>query len=179
MSRDHDGRVRPLLHAGSRVLVDGGPICAECGRGVRPTGPGRWRHVGRRRRAGRSKWLSPGLEELRDCPTFEEFAARYPWAARPEAGARFATSEREWREAISRLTRYHARLRVLGRPRRLLPGANPYRELVEILRAPLVPGEPGAPGEPPGRGPPPAWICSQFAPYMSYFLRFSGSESTS
>jgi len=73
---------------------------------------------------------------MRRCRTYEEFAARYPWAVRSDAGGRFATSERQWREGVRRLERYRGRLRVLGRRRELRPGENPYRELVGILAAP-------------------------------------------
>jgi hypothetical protein len=127
----HGGGVRPLLHAGSRVLVDGHPICADCGRAVRPIGPDRWRHlaVGERLR-GRSKWLSPGLAELRRCRTYAKFMASYP---------SIAASEGEWHEAVRRLERYHTRLRALRRAKGLLAGANPYRELVDLLSEP--PGE--------------------------------------
>jgi hypothetical protein len=126
----HPGRVLPLLHAGRRVLVDDGPICADCGRGVRPAGPGRWRHVPRGRRATRrSKWLAPGLAELRACRTYDELLTRYPWTV---------ASEREWREAVRRLERYHARLEVLQGRRRLRSGENPFLELVALLAAPVA-----------------------------------------
>jgi SAM-dependent methyltransferase len=122
------GRVRPLLHAGRRVLVDDHPICGECGRAIRPTGPGRWRHLAPGERyPRRSKWLSPGLAELRACRTHEEVAARFP-----DAGATRA----DWHEAVRRLERYHAQLAELRRPRPLAPAENPYLELVRLLAAP-------------------------------------------
>jgi hypothetical protein len=129
----HPGRVRPLLHAGRRVLVDDGPICADCGRGVRPAGPDRWRHVSPGQHpTRRSKWLAPGLAELRACRTYEELLTRYPWTV---------ASEAEWRDAVRRLERYHTRLEALRGPRRLRRGENPYLELVEILAEPF--GETG------------------------------------
>jgi hypothetical protein len=125
------GRVRPLLHAGRRVLVDEHPICGECGRAVRPTGPGRWRHLAPGERyPRRSKWLSPSLGELRACRTYEEVAARFPDTCVTSA---------DWHEAVRRLESYHARLTDLRSPRRLAPADNPYLELVKLLAAPAGP----------------------------------------
>jgi hypothetical protein len=125
------GRVRPLLHAGRRVLVDDHPICGECGRAVRPTGPGRWRHLAPGESyPRRSKWLSPSLAELRACKTFEEVAARFPDTRVTRA---------DWHESVRRLECYHARLAELRRPRRLAPTENPYLQLVQLLAAPARP----------------------------------------
>ena len=133
----HPGPVLPFLHGGSRVVVDGAPICAECGLAVEPTGPGRWRHVPRGRRpARRSRWLFPTLADLRACATYRELAARYPWASR--------TTEEQWREAVARLARYHELLAASRRVRTLGARDNPYLELVELLAAPS-PAEPEEP----------------------------------
>ncbi len=129
----------PLLEGGSRVLVDGWPICLTCGRPVEAVGPGRWRHTWPGRPPQRSKWLPPTLAELRDCRTYAQFAARYPWAVRADGGGRFATSEVQWREGVERLERYEARLEALRRTRALHPGKNPYLELVRLLAAPPAP----------------------------------------
>jgi hypothetical protein len=124
----HARRVLPLVKAGRRVIVDTGPICADCGRSVRPAGPGRWRHVpSGRRTTGRSKWLAPSLADLRICRTYDELLARYPWTV---------ASEGEWRDAMDRLSRYHAMLAAARGRRPLRRGDNPYFELVEILAEP-------------------------------------------
>ena len=128
--------MRPFIHGGSRVVVDGRPICAECGLGVDPVGPDKWRHAAPGAGLVRSHWLSPGLAELRACATYGEFAATYPWAVRAEDGGVRASTESQWREAISRLERYEARLAELLTPRPLAPGENPYVELVELLAEP-------------------------------------------
>ena len=121
--------MRPLLHGAARVVVDGAPICAECGRPVEPTGPDRWRHVPPGRRpATRSRWLSPTVADLSGCGSYEAFLARYPWAA--------LTTEAQRREAIARLDRFHTALAAARRVRPLGAGENPYLELVDLLAAP-------------------------------------------
>jgi hypothetical protein len=128
---------RPLVQGARWVVVDGHAICSSCGGAVEPVGPDRWRHVSPGRRpAERSKWLSPTRAELLRCRTYDEFAARYPWAVRADAGGRFVTSEAQWEEGMSRLERYDAGLTALARRRRLDAGENPYRDLVAILAAP-------------------------------------------
>src|SRR5262245_26721536 len=133
----HAEAIEPFVHGGSRVLVDGRPICAVCGRGVVPSGPDRWRHL----RAGerypeRSKWLAPTLAELRRCSSYEQFAATYPWAVRPDAGGRFATTPSQWREGLRRLERYEATFHDASQRRELAPGENPYLDLVALLAEP-------------------------------------------
>lgn len=136
----------PLVRGGSRVTVDGRPICAVCGRGVEAVGPGRWRHAAPGRPPPRrSKWLAPTIAELRECRTYAAFVDRYPWAASPESGGVLATTEGQWREGMSRLARYDAGLRALRRTRTLPHGANPYLDLVRILAEP--PPEPDDPLE--------------------------------
>jgi hypothetical protein len=134
---DHGGSVEPLLHGAARVTVDGHPICAVCGRGVVPTGPGRWRHLDEGERfPERSPWLSPTPAELRRCATYEQFAATYPWAVRSDDGGRFTTTPGQWREGLRRLGAYEAALRATGVPRTLAAGENPYLAIVELLSAP-------------------------------------------
>jgi len=70
--------VRPLLSEGRRVVVDGHPICAECGGAVEPVGPEQWRH-GLTRRPRVTLLLS-----------YRDFTKRFPWVS---------VSEPEWQEA--------------------------------------------------------------------------------
>ena len=128
--------MQPFVHGGSRVVVDGHPICAECGLGVEPVGPDEWRHAAPGTEPVRSHWLTPGLADLRACATYAEFAATYPWAVRADGGGVRASTQSQWREAVARLERYEARLAELRTPRALAPGENPYAELVELLAAP-------------------------------------------
>jgi hypothetical protein len=135
---DHAGDIRPLLSAGNRVLVDGHPICGVCGKTVWPIGPDRWRHVAQGSRfPRRSKWLAritvAGLRKLR---TYDGFAARFPWAVRPDLGGPFVTSVDQWEEGLRRLESYQAGLRAVSRKRELRSGENPYLDLVRILAAP-------------------------------------------
>src|SRR5262245_38611132 len=118
---DHDEDVSPLLSAGQRVLVDGHPICGTCGKAVQPIDPERWRHVpGGWRFPRRSKWLRPiTLDALLKLGTYEEFAARFPWAVHAALGGPFATTVEQWREAVQRLDRYRAGLRMIGKVREL------------------------------------------------------------
>jgi len=117
---DEAADIQPLLSAGRRVVVDGHAICAVCGGGVEPVGPQRWRHAPRTRRAQR---ITPA--KLRAAQTYEEFKARFPWAA--------ATSEQEWREGLRRLEDYRAGLSAFARRRVLHSGENPYFDLVAGL----------------------------------------------
>jgi len=139
--------VAPFVHGGSRVVVDGRPICAECGLGIEPVGPDQWRHAAPGAAPARSHWLTPGLADLRACATYAEFAATYPWAVRTDHGGVRASTESQWREAVARLERYEARLAELSRRTALAPGENPYAELVELLAAP--PAQPSSPSEAP------------------------------
>ena len=143
--------IQPLLHdAGDRVLVYGQPICMECGHTIEAIGPDRWRHAAAGRTPSRpSKWLSPSINDLRACRTYEDFAARYPWAVRSSThsvlATSLATSRGQWREGMSRLERYRLELAALMRRRSLAQEANPYRDLFEILAA--SPAEPEDPEE--------------------------------
>ena len=98
----HAGPVEPLLFNGSRVVVDGHPICDDCGRGVVATAPGRWRHLADGEPyPERSPWLSPTPAELRHCSTYEQFAATYPWAVSTGGGGPFTTTAGQWREGMT------------------------------------------------------------------------------
>lgn len=144
MSRHKEG-IQPLLHdVGDRVLVYGQPICADCGRTIDATGPDRWQHTPAGRLKSRpSKWLAPSIDDLRKCRSYEEFAARYPWAVRtPAQSARsLATTRGQWREGMARLERYRCQVAELSRKRDLCQGENPYRNLVDILAAPPAPAD--------------------------------------
>ena len=119
----------------SRVVVSGWPICAECGRPVEAVGPDRWRHTAVGRKPRRSRWLAPGLADLRG-QTYEEFCATYPWASTAGAGM-LATLEGQWREAVARLERYHAAVAAAARRRSLEAGENPYLDVLDLLAAPV------------------------------------------
>ncbi|WP_204072325.1 hypothetical protein [Planotetraspora phitsanulokensis] len=69
---------------------------------------------------------------MRELPTFEDFAARYPDAVWPPGGPAAATTRQDWIEGRHRLETYHAALGELDRTR-LGPAGNPYLDLVEIL----------------------------------------------
>jgi hypothetical protein len=136
----HEGPVRPLVGAGKPVLVDDHAICSDCGTAVQLVGPDRWRHARPGRPSGRSRWLSPvTLPALRQLATYEQFKARFPWAARADLGGPFVTSEDQWREARRRLEEYHAILASVRREPALRHGKNPYLELFGILAAPPAP----------------------------------------
>ena len=106
--------VRPLLSAGRRVLVDGHPICAECGGAVEPVAPERWRHgLSRRPR------VTPAA------PSYQQFTKRFPW---------LSVSEQEWQDAARCLGEYQEKL-VLAKRRQLAARANPYLELYRHLMA--------------------------------------------
>jgi len=107
--------VRPLLSEGRRVVVDGHPICAQCGGAVEPVAPQRWRHGLSRR---------PRLTPL--VPSYKHFAKRFPWAS---------VSEEEWRHAARCLSEYQKNLKALARRRELGAGENPYLELFRHLMA--------------------------------------------
>jgi hypothetical protein len=111
-----EGPARPLLSGGRRVVVDGHPICDVCGGAVEPVGPDFWHHARPGRGARRIT--------LGKLTTYEEFKARFSWAA---------ASEEDWREGLSRLKTYRARLAATGRQRSLRTGENPYLELVACL----------------------------------------------
>jgi hypothetical protein len=105
--------VRPLLSDGRRVLVDGHPICAECGAAVEPVAPEAWRHGLSRR---------PRLAPL---ASYREFARRFPWVS---------VSEQDWRAAARCLGDYREKL-ALAKRQKLSGGANPCLELFRHLMA--------------------------------------------
>ena len=104
--------VRPLLSSGRRVLVDGHPICAECGGAVEPVAPDAWRHGLSRR---------PRLTPL---ASYQQFARRFPWVS---------VSEQEWQDAARCVGEYQTRLKRLARRRELGAEENPYFELFKSL----------------------------------------------
>ena len=107
--------MRPLLSAGRRVVVDGHPICSECGRAVQPVGPDQWRHgLGRR----------PRLTPL--AASYSGFTRRFPWVG---------ASEPEWRAALQRFTEYRRGVKDAVRRRALHAGENPLLELYRLLMA--------------------------------------------
>jgi len=67
--------------------------------------------------------------------TYDDFAARFPWAVCPDLGRPFVTSAEQWREGVCRLERYQSGLGALGRRATLQSGENPYLDLVRILAA--------------------------------------------
>ena len=103
--------IRPLLSAGRRVLVDGHPICAECGAAVEPVALDAWRHGLSRR---------PRLMPL---ASYQHFAKRFPWVS---------ISEQEWQDAARCLGEYQKKM-VLAKRQQLAAGANPYLELFQSL----------------------------------------------
>jgi hypothetical protein len=103
--------VRPLLSAGRRVLVDGHPICAECGGAVEPVAPDQWRHGLSRR---------PGLAPL---ASYRQFARRFPW---------MPVSEQDWQDAARCLGEYRKKL-ARAKRRQLAAGENPCLELFKGL----------------------------------------------
>jgi hypothetical protein len=107
--------VRPLLSAGRRVLVDGHPICAECGGAVEPVAPEQWRH-GLSRRAR----VTPLA------PSYQHFTRRFPW---------LSVSEQEWQDAARSLSDYRKRLKTLAGRQQLGAGENPYLDLFRHLMA--------------------------------------------
>ena len=153
---DHDEHVRPLLSAGQRVLVDGHPICGKCGKAVQPIDLERWQHVHGHHVPRRSRWLRPiTLDALLELRTFDDFAARFPWAVHAALSGPFITSVEQWREGVRRLDRYRAGLRLISKVRDLGLGENPYLELVRHLAAPPPPecaDAPRAVGAMPGPG---------------------------
>jgi hypothetical protein len=106
--------VRPLLSAGRRVVVDGHPICAECGGAVEPVGPEQWRHGLTRR---------PRVTPL--VSSYREFAKRFPWVS---------VTEPEWQDAARCLIEYRKNLKSVQR-RGIGAGENPYLELFRHLMA--------------------------------------------
>jgi hypothetical protein len=139
------------------VRVDGHPICVVCGRPVQPVGSDRWRHVPKGGRfPSRPRWLAPiTLAELRKLPTYADFAARYPWAVRPDLAGAPVTTPDQWREGVRRLERYDEALRAVGRRRRLRQGENPYLDLATILATPST-ADPAEVGSAPIR---PRWAA--------------------
>src|SRR5688500_2366857 len=107
--------VRPLLSAGRRVLVDGHPICAECGGAVEPVAREQWRHGLSRR---------PRVTAL--APSYQHFTRRFPW---------LSVSESEWQDAARSLSEYRKRLKALARRQQLGAGENPYLDLFRHLMA--------------------------------------------
>jgi len=101
-------------------MVDGHPICAECGRAVEPVAQDQWRH-GRSRR--------PRLAPL---ASYRQFVKRFPW---------MSVSEQEWQEAARRLGEYRKKLAVTRR-QQLAAGSNPcldlYRDLMAARPSPLL-----------------------------------------
>src|SRR5688500_16583615 len=98
--------VQPLLSAGRRVLVDGPPICAECGGAVEPVAPEQWRHGLSRR---------PRVTPL--VPSYQHFTKRFPW---------LSVSEPKWRDAARSLSEYRKNLKALAGRQQLGAGENPY-----------------------------------------------------
>jgi hypothetical protein len=113
--------VRPLLHGGRRVVVDGHAICSECGGAVELAAPDLWQHAvrGRARRLPRIT-----LAALRASAGFDAFKVRFPSVS---------CSEDEWREGIRRLEAFHEGVAAAGQRRALGPGENPYLDLVARL----------------------------------------------
>lgn len=107
--------VRPLLSDGRRVIVDGHPICSQCGGAVEPVAPDEWRHGLSRR---------PRLTPL--SPSYQHFAKRFPWVC---------ASEEEWQCAVQCLAEYQRRLKALAPRRSLRAEENPYLELFGHLMA--------------------------------------------
>jgi len=106
--------VRPLLSAGRRVLVDGHPICAECGGAVEPVAPEQWRHGLSRR---------PRVTPV--APSYQHFTRRFPW---------LSVSEQEWQDAARCLGEYQQKL-ARAKRLQLAAGANPYLDLYRHLMA--------------------------------------------
>src|SRR3954467_6261435 len=126
----HGAPIRPLLHGGSRVLVDGRAICDECALAVLPTGPDEWRHL----EDGevypeRTRWLSPTPAELREVETYAEFSAMWPSRV---------TTEAQWREGLRRLELHEEALEAERAQQPLETGENPYLALVELLAEPVA-----------------------------------------
>jgi hypothetical protein len=107
--------VRPLLSDGRRVVVDGHPICSECGRAVELVAPDAWRHGLSRR---------PRVTPL--AQSYQHFKHRFPWVS---------ATEDEWRRAANCLTVYSKSLKLFKRRKALPLGANPYLDLVRQLTA--------------------------------------------
>jgi hypothetical protein len=106
--------VRPLLSEGRRVLVDGHPICAQCGGAVEPVAPEAWRHGLSRR------------PRLAPYESYHRFKKRFPWVA---------ISEHEWRAAARCLAEYRKQLKRLTKRTRLEAGENPHLDLFRALTA--------------------------------------------
>jgi hypothetical protein len=125
----------PLLARGRLVMVDGHPVCAQCGAAVAPHDKGQWEHLpDGAPYPRRSRWFSPVTwAEMRGMRTYRDFMARYPWTVRPELCGGTITTEEDWAEGARRLRDYHGQLTAARRLRRVRPGENPYLELVHVL----------------------------------------------
>src|SRR5262245_7904313 len=106
--------VRPLLSDGRRVVVDGHPICAECGGAVEPVAPDAWRH-GLTRRA-----------RIAPLGSYSLFTRRFPW---------IALSEPDWQAAARCLGDYQKSLKGVAKRKALAAGENPYLDLFRRLMA--------------------------------------------
>jgi hypothetical protein len=93
-------------------MVDGHPICSECGGAIEPIGPDEWRHG-----------LSP-RPRLTPLASYAEFTRRFPWMVVPED---------EWRRAAAAFADYRERLKGFQRNSVLGPSENPCLDLFEIL----------------------------------------------
>jgi hypothetical protein len=124
----HAGPVEPVAVGTALVMVDGRPICAVCGNAVYRLPSGRWRH-------GRPLTSAAIITRarLRRLTTYEEFATRFPWAARAGPERRHPVGPEDWREARRRLERYGRLLREVSRRRSLRRAENPYLLLVASL----------------------------------------------
>lgn len=117
-------------------MVDGHPICAECGTAAVPVGPDRWRHQEPGERYPHdSPWLRPVTwAELRYLTCFADFAARYPDVVCPPQGA--PLTEDDWREGRRRWAAYQELMH-----REPQPGDNRLLKLLEVLAgARVTPG---------------------------------------
>jgi hypothetical protein len=135
---------RPLLARGRAVIVDGHPVCEQCGRAVAPDDAGqrvvaastpRWAHLPAGRRfPERSRWFAPVTwPELRALGSFAEFTERFPWTVTPELCGGAVTSEADWREGVRRLREYHELLAAARRRHVLRAAENPYLALAGVL----------------------------------------------
>ena len=98
-------------------MVDGHPICAECGGAVEPVAPEQWRHGLSRR---------PRVTPL--APSYQHFARRFPW---------LSVGEQEWQAAARSLGDYRRSLKRLAGRQQLGAGENPYLDLFRHLMAAL------------------------------------------
>ncbi len=109
-------------------MVDGGPVCARCGRHVRPVGNSGWEHVPGG--GDPADWLPHiDLADLHPATGYAEMSQRYPALVRVDVMADAAIGEADWEAAVPRLLAYRDRLGTLD------PGAggNPLLDLFVIL----------------------------------------------